>query len=78
MKEEYIMNFINRAWLYIIRKKGKSTLLFIVFLVMATLVLTALSLGSASETARENLKKSIGGKFLVACDYSENNPYLKI
>ncbi|MCR1839387.1 ABC transporter permease [Murimonas intestini] len=72
------MNFINRAWLYIVRKKGKSTLLFIVFLVMATLVLTALSLGSASETARENLKKSIGGKFLVACDYSENNPYLKI
>ena len=28
------MNFISRAWLYIIRKKGKSILLFIILLVM--------------------------------------------
>lgn len=38
------MNFISRAWLYIIRKKGKAFLLFIILLVMATFVLTALAL----------------------------------
>ena len=32
------MNFMNRAWLYIIRKKGKSILLFIILLVMAFLI----------------------------------------
>lgn len=72
------MNFISRAGLYIVRKKGKSILLFIVFLIMATLVLTALALGSASKAARENLKNSLGGEFLVACDYDDSNPYLKI
>ena len=38
------MSFMSRAWLYIIRKKGKSILLFVILLVMATFVLTALAL----------------------------------
>ena len=37
------MNFMNRAWLYIVRKRGKSILLFVILLVMATFVLTALA-----------------------------------
>ena len=45
------MNFISRAWLYMIRKKGKSILLFVVLLIMATFVLTALALGNASDAA---------------------------
>ena len=45
------MNFIGRAWLYMIRKKGKSILLFVVLLIMATFVLTALALGNASDAA---------------------------
>lgn len=72
------MNFISRAWLYITRKKGKSILLFIVLLIMATFVLTALALGNASDAAQQNLRKSLGGSFDVYFDYSENNPYLKV
>lgn len=72
------MNFMSRAWLYIIRKKGKSILLFIVLLVMATFVLTALALGNASDSAQQNLRKSLGGEFLVGFDYTKNNPYLKV
>ena len=72
------MNFMNRAWLYIIRKKGKSILLFIILLVMATFVLTALALGNASKSAQEDLRKSLGGSFLIGFDYTENNPYLKV
>lgn len=71
------MNFIGRAWLYIIRKKGKSVLLFIVLLIMATFVLTALALGNASDAAQQNLRKSLGGSFNIHFDYSDNNPYLK-
>lgn len=72
------MNFISRAWLYIIRKKGKSILLFIILLVMATFVLTALALGNASNAAQMELRKSLGGIFLIGFDYTENNPYLKV
>lgn len=72
------MNFISRAWLYIIRKKGKSILLFIILLVMATFVLTALALGNASNAAQMELRKSLGGSFLIGFDYTENNPYLKV
>lgn len=72
------MNFIGRAWLYMIRKKGKSILLFVVLLIMATFVLTALALGNASDAAQQNLRKSLGGSFNIHFDYSDNNPYLKV
>ena len=72
------MNFMNRAWLYIIRRKGKSILLFVILLVMATFVLTALALGNASQSAQRDLRKSLGGTFLVGFDYTEKNPYLKV
>lgn len=63
------MNFISRAWLYMIRKKGKSILLFFVLLIMATFVLTALALGNASDAAQQNLRKSLGGSFNIHFDY---------
>lgn len=72
------MNFLNRTWLYIIRKKGKSILLFVVLFVMATFVLTALALGNASNSAQQNLRKSLGGSFQIGFDYTQANPYLKV
>ena len=45
---------------------------------MATFVLTTLSLGTATEAAQQNLRKSLGGSFNIHFDYSENNPYLKV
>lgn len=72
------MNFMNRAWLYIVRKRGKSILLFVILLVMATFVLTALAFGNASNAAQMELRKSLGGSFLIGFDYTENNPYLKV
>ena len=72
------MNFMNRAWLYIVRKRGKSILLFVILPVMATFVLTALALGNASKAAQQELRQSLGGSFLIGFDYTENNPYLKV
>ena len=72
------MNFMNRAWLYIVRKRGKSILLFVILLVMATFILTALALGNASKAAQQELRQSLGGSFLIGFDYTENNPYLKV
>ncbi len=53
-------------------------MLFIILLVMATFVLTALALGNASNAAQMELRKSLGGSFLIGFDYTENNPYLKV
>lgn len=52
-------------------------MLFIVLLIMATFVLTALALGNAS-TPPNKTYESLGGSFDVYFDYSENNPYLKV
>lgn len=46
--EVFNMGFIKRAFLYVAKKRGKSALLFIILLVMATFVLTGLSLEKAT------------------------------
>lgn len=69
------MGFIKRAFLYVTRKKGKSVLLFVILLVMATFVLTGLSIWQASEAAQLDLRQSLGGKFDIHVDW-ENSPYV--
>lgn len=69
------MGFIKRAYLYVTRKGGKSVLLFIILLVMATFVLTGLSIWKASEAAQLDLRQSLGGRFDVIVDW-EGSPYV--
>ena len=57
------MNLMKRACLYLIRKKGKTATLLAFLLVMATLMLTCLSI--QSETANANIKKALMGYFTV-------------
>ena len=71
------MGFLKRAFLYVTKKRGKSILLFIIFLVMATFVLTGLSIEKAAQIAQDNLRYTLGGEFEIVPDYSESNPYYK-
>lgn len=59
------MNGLKRAWLHLIRKKGTSLILFFFLLTMATLLLTCLSIQSATETANANIKKALKGYFTI-------------
>ncbi|MDO4322108.1 MAG: FtsX-like permease family protein [Lachnospiraceae bacterium] len=59
------MNLCKRACLYSIRKKGKTLTLLAFLLVMATLMLTCLSIRSATETANTNIKKALLGYFTI-------------
>ena len=59
------MNLGKRACLYLIRKKGKTATLLGFLFVMATLMLTCLSIQSATETANANIKKALMGYFTV-------------
>ena len=69
------MSIFKRAFLYVTRKRGKTILLFAILLIMATFVLTGLSIWKASEVAQLNLRQSLGGKFDVFVDWS-NSPYV--
>lgn len=70
------MNCMKRAFLYVTRKRGKSLVLFTILLIMATFVLTGLSIGKASKTAQQNMRHKLGGVFLLSVNYSDSNPYL--
>lgn len=69
------MSIFKRALLYVTRKRGKTVLLFAILLIMATFVLTGLSIGHASEAAQFDLRQSLGGKFDIFVDWS-NSPYV--
>jgi len=71
------MGTIKRAFLYVTRKKGKSILLFFILLVMATFVLTGLSIAKSSQEAQQNLREALGGEFQMVADLSDSNPYAK-
>ena len=66
------MNLCKRACLYSIRKKGKTLTLLAFLLVMATLMLTCLSIQSATETANANIKKALLGYFTINAKTLEN------
>lgn len=72
------MRTIKRAYLYVTRKKGKSILLFFILLIMATFVLTGLSIQKASQAAQRNLREALGGEFYVAVELTESNPYFRM
>ena len=69
------MGTIKRAFLYVTRKKGKSILLFFVLFIMATFVLSGLSIEKTSQAEQKNLRKSLGGVFTVMPEFSKQNPY---
>ncbi len=72
------MGIIKRAFLYVIRKKGKSILLFFVLLIMATFVLTGISIEKAAEQEQKNLRQTMGGTFELSPVFAESNPYFKM
>ena len=66
------MSLWKRACLYSIRKKGKTITLLAFLLVMATMMLTCLSIQSATETANANIKKALLGYFTINAKHLEN------
>ncbi len=65
------MNLWKRACLYSIRKKGKAITLLAFLLVMAAMMLTCLSIQSATETANANIKKALLGYFTINAKHLE-------
>ncbi|MEY8311403.1 ABC transporter permease [Oscillospiraceae bacterium 42-9] len=66
------MNIAKRAFLYIIRKRGKSLILLLTLLVISIFVLTGLSILTAAEQSALSLRQSVGGSIKLELD--ENSP----
>ncbi len=69
------MGMFKRAVLSVTRRRGKTLLLFAFLLVMATFVLTGLSIWRASEIAQRDLRQRLGGKFAIQVDW-DSSPYV--
>lgn len=60
-----MMSTLERAILYLIRKKHKSIIMFAILTVIASLVFICVSIGNAAETASRNLRETMGGYFKI-------------
>ena len=64
------MSTWKRAFLYVIRKKVKTILLFCVLLAMSTFILTGLCIYKATEDSALSLRQSVGGSIRLELDES--------
>lgn len=71
------MRIIERSWLYISRKKGKTTIMFCVLFVMATAMISTISIKSAANVTMRQARERLGGSFSVYINYDESNPNIK-
>lgn len=66
------MNIWKRAYLHTVRKKGKTMLMFFILLIVSTMILTCLSIRSATNTAALNIRKSLMGGFTINATHIDN------
>ena len=59
------MNFVQRAFLYISRQKGKTVSLFLMIFVIAVFLISCFGILKASELLGEDIRKSIGAAFYI-------------
>lgn len=76
MKGGFFMNFVYRAFLYVIRKRTKTLILFCVLTVIATLSLSGIAIKSATETAQLNVRQALGGVFTLNQNTSDASKWV--
>lgn len=59
------MNFAQRAFIYISRKKGKTISLFLLVFVIAVFLISCFGISNASERLREDIRTSLGAAFYI-------------
>lgn len=69
------MGLLQRAFLYIKRKRGKTVTLFCILLIISTFMLTGLSIRRSANTAALNMRQSLGGSFGLTIDKSKSDHF---
>ena len=63
------MSFVQRAWLYITRKKLKTLILLAILLCMSTIMLSGFAIKHSTDAAAQSLDKTLKAGFTLG-----NNP----
>ena len=66
------MTIFKRAWLYIVRRRGRSILLFLILFIVAVLALLGLTIKSSADREMDDLCLSLAGGFTMAIN-SDND-----
>ncbi len=66
------MSTLKRAFLYTMRKKTKTFILFLVLVTISTFILTGLSIYKATNDSALSLRQSVGGSIRLELDKSNN------
>lgn len=64
------MSTLKRAFLYTLRKKTKTIILFLVLVTISTFILTGLSIYKAADDSALSLRQSVGGSIRLELDES--------
>ncbi|MFV0395886.1 MAG: ABC transporter permease [Coprobacillaceae bacterium] len=67
------MNVLKRAYIYIIRQKLRSFILFLVLLIIGTFVITGLSIKNNAKTAVKDVRETVNGTINLSTDDSFDN-----
>lgn len=65
------MNFIQRAWRSVTRKKGKSIILFLVIFVLGNVIAGAVAIQQSTKNVEEETKKKMGAVATAELDYEK-------
>ena len=65
------MSIWRRAYLHIVRKKGKTVLIFLVLFITSTLILTGLAIRSSTNLAALNTRQAFMGGFTINATHME-------
>ena len=71
------MSSLKRAWLYVIRKKSRSILLFLVTFVLACCLLAGAALKSSADAEAEQVRQSLGSSFMITVDSTNPANYVE-
>lgn len=62
------LNFLKRALMAVVRKKGKTVVMFIIFAAIANMVLAGLAIQHATQYASVLARQKLGGKLILRYD----------
>ncbi len=65
------MSFLKRAYLQTVRKKSNTVIMFFILLIVSTLILTCISIQTATNTTALNIRKSFAGSFTINAKNTE-------
>lgn len=70
------MNTFKRAFLYMIRKRVKTIIMFLVMLILSTFAITGISIYKATSETALSLRQSVGGSIKLGLDESKSANWL--